>query len=100
MPHKNLTIKQWSPSDQPREKLRDQGARFLSNAELIAILIGSGTLDVSAVDLSKIILSSVQNNLNALAGAIQQCDMFLKQLAEKDAPMPAEKQQALDIATS
>jgi DNA repair protein RadC len=66
MPHKNLTIKQWSPSDQPREKLRDQGARFLSNAELIAILIGSGTPDVSAVDLSKIILSSVQNNLNAL----------------------------------
>ena len=66
MPHKNLTIKQWSPSDQPREKLRDQGVWFLSNAELIAILIGSGTLDVSAVDLSKIILSSVQNNLNAL----------------------------------
>ena len=66
MPHKNLIIKQWSPSDQPREKLRDQGPRFLSNAELIAILIGSGTLDVSAVDLSKIVLSSVQNNLNAL----------------------------------
>ena len=43
---------------------------------------------------------SLKNNLNALAGAIQQCDMFLKQLAEKDAPMPAEKQQALDIATS
>ena len=43
---------------------------------------------------------SMRNNLNALAGAIQQCDMFLKQLAEKDAPMPAEKQQALDIATS
>ena len=43
---------------------------------------------------------SMKNNLNALAGAIQQCDMFLKQLAEKDAPMPAEKQQALDIATS
>ena len=42
----------------------------------------------------------MRNNLNALAGAIQQCDMFLKQLAEKDAPMPAEKQQALDIATS
>ena len=42
----------------------------------------------------------MKNNLNALAGAIQQCDMFLKLLAEKDAPMPAEKQQALDIATS
>lgn len=66
MPHKNLTIKQWSPSDQTREKLRDQGPLFLSNAELIAILIGSGTLDVSSVDLSKIVLSSVQNNLNAL----------------------------------
>ena len=43
---------------------------------------------------------SMKNNLNALAGAIQQCDMFLKQLADKDAPMPPEKQQALDIATS
>ena len=42
----------------------------------------------------------MKNNLNALAGAIQQCDMFLKELTDKDAPMPAEKQQALDIATS
>ena len=45
-------------------------------------------------------IAGMKNNLNALAGAIQQCDMFLKQLADKDAPMPAEKQQALDIATS
>ena len=45
-------------------------------------------------------VNTMKNNLNALAGAIQQCDMFLKQLAEKDAPMPVEKQQALDIATS
>ena len=45
-------------------------------------------------------VNTMRNNLNALAGAIQQCDMFLKQLAEKDAPMPPEKQQALDIATS
>ena len=45
-------------------------------------------------------VNTMKNNLNALAGAIQQCDMFLKQLAEKDAPMPAEQQQALDIATS
>ena len=43
---------------------------------------------------------NMKNNLNALAGAIQQCDMFLKELTDKDAPMPAEKQQALDIATS
>ena len=66
MPKKNLSIKQWSVSDQPREKLRDKGPRFLSNAELIAILIGSGTLDLSAVDLSKLILSTVKNNLNSL----------------------------------
>ena len=52
------------------------------------------------IEDSEIKIVSMKNNLNALAGAIQQCDMFLKQLAEKDAPMPTEKQQALDIATS
>ena len=52
------------------------------------------------IEDSEVKVISMKNNLNALAGAIQQCDMFLKQLAEKDAPMPAEKQQALDIATS
>ena len=52
------------------------------------------------IDDSVVKINSMRNNLNALAGAIQQCDMFLKQLAEKDAPMPTEKQQALDIATS
>ena len=52
------------------------------------------------IEDSEVKIVSMKNNLNALAGAIQQCDMFLKQLAEKDAPMPAEKQQALDIATS
>ena len=45
-------------------------------------------------------LNQMKNNLNALAGAIQQCEMFLKTIEEKDAPMPTEKQQALDIATS
>ena len=52
------------------------------------------------IEDSEVKINSMRNNLNALAGAIQQCDMFLKQLAEKDAPMPAEKHQALDIATS
>ena len=52
------------------------------------------------IEDSEVKIVGMKNNLNALAGAIQQCDMFLKQLAEKDAPMPAEKQQALDIATS
>ena len=43
MPQYSLPINQWSQADQPREKLRDKGARFLSDAELLAIVIGSGT---------------------------------------------------------
>lgn len=66
MPQNSITIKQWSEADQPREKLRDNGARFLSDAELLAIIIGSGTHDLNAVDLSKIVLSNVNYNLNAL----------------------------------
>jgi len=45
-------------------------------------------------------ITGMKNNLNALAGAIQQCDQFLKDIAETKTPMPPEKQQALDIATS
>ena len=52
------------------------------------------------IEESEAAILSMKNNLNALAGAIQQCDLFLKEIADKDAPMPAEKQQALDIATS
>ena len=52
------------------------------------------------IEDSEVKIVSMKNNLNALAGAIQQCDMFLKTIEEEDAPMPAEKQQALDIATS
>ena len=52
------------------------------------------------IEDSEVKIVSMKNNLNALAGAIQQCDLFLKELADKDAPMPAEEQQALDIATS
>jgi chaperonin cofactor prefoldin len=43
---------------------------------------------------------TLRNNLNAMVGALQQVDMFLKQIEEKGEPMPAEKQQALDMATS
>ena len=53
------------------------------------------------IEDSEVKVISMKNNLNALAGAMQQCDMFLKQLADDtDAPMSAEKQQTLDIATS
>ena len=62
----SFSIKNWSQDDQPREKLRDKGKSSLSDAELVAILIGSGNREESAVALSKRILASVNNNLNAL----------------------------------
>jgi len=61
-----LTIANWSADDQPREKLRDKGASSLSNAELLAILVGSGTPGVSAVELMQTILIDCHNNLNTL----------------------------------
>ncbi|PNQ75364.1 hypothetical protein C1T31_04330 [Hanstruepera neustonica] len=62
----SFSIKNWSQDDQPREKLRDKGKAALSDAELVAILIGSGTKNESAVGLCKRILASVDNNLNEL----------------------------------
>lgn len=62
----NFSIKHWSEDDKPREKLMLKGKSVLSDAELIAILIGSGSRNESAVSLSKRILLSVNNNLNAL----------------------------------
>ena len=62
-----LTIKSWALDDRPREKLVSKGRSVLSDAELIAILIGSGNREESAVALSKRILKTVQGNLNALA---------------------------------
>jgi DNA repair protein RadC len=61
------SIKQWAEEDRPREKLLLKGKSVLSEAELIGILIGSGTRTLTAVDLSKQILHSVDNNLNLLA---------------------------------
>ena len=52
------------------------------------------------IESAEIKIKQMRNNLNALAGAAQQCDLFLKQIDEKGNPMPPEKQQALDIATS
>ncbi|VAW18300.1 UPF0758 family protein [hydrothermal vent metagenome] len=62
----SLSIKNWSDDDKPREKLVRKGKAVLSDAELIAILIGSGSRNESAVGLSKRILASVNNNLNNL----------------------------------
>tara|TARA_B110000046_G_scaffold154260_1_gene164119 strand:- start:18181 stop:18873 length:693 start_codon:yes stop_codon:yes gene_type:complete len=66
MSPKSFSIKNWSQDDRPREKLRDKGARSLSNAELMAILIGSGTVQETAVDLSKRILASVGHDLQSV----------------------------------
>jgi DNA repair protein RadC len=62
----NLTIKHWSEDDRPREKLVNKGKIALSDAELVAILIGSGNREESAVELSKKILNTINNNLNEL----------------------------------
>ena len=62
----NLPIKKWSEADRPREKLIEKGKKNLSNAELMAILIGSGNKTESAVSLCKRILASVDNNLNTV----------------------------------
>ncbi len=63
---KPFSIKNWSEDDRPREKLLSKGRSILSDAELIAILIGSGNREESAVGLSKRILASVENNLSEL----------------------------------
>lgn len=72
----SFSIKNWSQDDQPREKLRDKGKAALSDAELVAILIGSGSRDESAVTLCQRILASVDNNLSELG------KLSIKQLME------------------
>jgi DNA repair protein RadC len=62
----NLSIKNWAVEDRPREKLLYKGISTLSDAELIAILLGSGNRDISAVDLARKILNMAGNNLNKL----------------------------------
>ena len=73
-----------------KEELQKRKDELMSNVEKIQADI------VTSENQTK----TLRNNLNAMAGALQQVDMFLKQLEEKGDPMPAEKQQALDIATS
>jgi DNA repair protein RadC len=66
LPEQHLSITSWASEDRPREKLLAKGRQALSNAELVAILIGSGTKKESAVDLSKRILASINNDLHQL----------------------------------
>jgi DNA repair protein RadC len=62
----SLKITDWAVEDRPREKLYQKGTSSLSDAELLAILIGSGIKKRSAVDLGRELLSMVDNNLNSL----------------------------------
>ena len=64
-----LTIKQWAVEDRPSEKLQRNGVDALSDAELLAILVGSGTQQYSAVDIAKQVLNQFGGNLNTLGKA-------------------------------
>ena len=65
-PHQS--IKCWAEDDRPREKMINKGERALSNAELVAILIGSGYKNASAVEVAKEILAEVNNDVSRLSG--------------------------------
>ncbi len=73
------SIREWPVDERPREKMLQNGANTLSNAELLAILLGTGTRKESAVDLAKRILASADNNLHEL-GKIS-IDNLCKQFA-------------------
>lgn len=81
----SFSIKNWSQHDQPREKLRDKGKAALSDAELMAILLGSGSRNESAVELSKRILASTDNNLSALGKLSLKQLMHFKGIGEAKA---------------
>jgi len=73
-----------------KDELQARKTELTTNAEIIQKDI------VTSENQTK----TLRNNLNAMVGALQQVDMFLKQIEEKGEPMPPEKQQALDLATS
>lgn len=87
MENKKLSfgIKSWAEEDRPREKLLEKGRHVLTDAELIAILIGSGNQNETAVELSKRILASVGNNLNELSKLSVQELMKFKGIGEAKA---------------
>ncbi len=81
----SFPIRSWSEDDRPREKLRNKGKTALSDAELIAILIGSGSRNETAVDLSKRILSASNNDLNSIGKLSMNQLMAFKGIGEAKA---------------
>ncbi len=75
---KRTTIREWSEEDRPREKMMNWGPNSLSDAELLAIMISSGTREESALELSKRILAQCSHNINELAmlSVKELCDQF------------------------
>ena len=80
-----FTIKSWAEDDRPREKLISKGRQVLSDAELIAILIGSGSREESAVELSKKMLKHYENDIDVLAKVSVQELMQFKGIGEAKA---------------
>ena len=66
MEKQKLNLNEWAEEDRPREKMLSKGIASLTNAELLAILIGSGNTEETAVELTQRILASCRNNLNEL----------------------------------
>ncbi|MGB0840358.1 MAG: UPF0758 domain-containing protein, partial [Chitinophagales bacterium] len=81
----HLSIKSWAEEDRPREKLLLKGKQSLSNAELLAILIGSGSRNESAVDLCKRIFKQSDNDLNELGKQTVSALMKFKGIGEAKA---------------
>jgi DNA repair protein RadC len=73
---KRISIREWAEDDRPREKLLMKGRHSLSDAELLAILIGSGTREQSAVEIARDVLQAVNDNLGELAKAT--CNDLMK----------------------
>ena len=81
----SLNIKSWAPEDRPREKLIMKGKSALSEAELLAILLGSGTRKMSAVEIGKRLLQHANNNLHQLASLTTKQLMNVKGIGEAKA---------------
>lgn len=82
---KPLRLKNWSPEDRPREKLMMKGTGALSDAELLAILLGTGTTTLTAVDLAKNVLASVNHNIHDLGRITAKDLMKVKGIGEAKA---------------
>lgn len=80
---KKLSIKDWQQEERPREKLRAKGASSLSDAELIAIILGSGTIEETAVDVARNLISSNDNSFRELS------KLTIEKLVEKSGIGPA-----------